>query len=199
MPSLPEWSEITAPKSDCWPNDDCECDEIFQMLFSDCIGECECPNDEVQVETAHHHHIHHHHLKVCKEVERKRKLYPLLPSDLESTDGSLEIGDASGRLEKKMRFDWDEYMHKKFLAAIFEIGLQSAAPKLLLEKMENMPSNFRVSNVKSHLQKYRQHTKEARALFLEELEHAYEMKREETTSHKELFRAFPISAVPTPE
>ncbi|KFK26576.1 hypothetical protein AALP_AA8G266500 [Arabis alpina] len=58
---------------------------------------------------------------------------------------------------KKRRVVWEDELHKKFLAAVEQLGLANAVPKKILELM-NDPSISR-ENVASHLQKFRIHLK----------------------------------------
>ncbi|POM77919.1 Hypothetical protein PHPALM_4623 [Phytophthora palmivora] len=55
------------------------------------------------------------------------------------------------------RFMWQEDLHLHFVAAIFDLGLKNASPKLLLPLMNKSDpsSGLTTEHIKSHLQKYR--------------------------------------------
>ncbi|GAB2213489.1 hypothetical protein Drorol1_Dr00017793 [Drosera rotundifolia] len=61
--------------------------------------------------------------------------------------------DESQPAKKKPRFVWNDEMHDKFVQVIEKLGIANAAPKKILEMM-NEPKLSR-ENVASHLQKYR--------------------------------------------
>ncbi|CAL5199485.1 unnamed protein product [Lathyrus oleraceus] len=66
---------------------------------------------------------------------------------------SEEDNDTDGSIEKKPRFVWDTELHKKFVVAVNQLGLDKAYPKKILELM-NVEGLTR-ENVASHLQKFR--------------------------------------------
>lgn len=73
-----------------------------------------------------------------------------------------------GAAGAKRRFLWTEDLHKRFLAAIFDIGLSTATPKQLLEALMNDggAGDMTTDHIKSHLQKYRNNSGASRNLFL---------------------------------
>ncbi|XP_037463402.1 two-component response regulator ORR24-like [Triticum dicoccoides] len=70
-------------------------------------------------------------------------------------DGSNENKESThaSTTQKKMRVAWTTELHNKFLEAIYQIGLEKAAPNKILELM-NVDYLTR-HNIASHLQKYR--------------------------------------------
>ncbi|KAK9139258.1 hypothetical protein Scep_008939 [Stephania cephalantha] len=61
---------------------------------------------------------------------------------------------------KKPRVVWSENLHKQFVAAVNQLGIDKAVPKKILELMELMNvSGLTRENVASHLQKYRLYLK----------------------------------------
>ncbi|CAJ1943153.1 unnamed protein product [Sphenostylis stenocarpa] len=59
---------------------------------------------------------------------------------------------------KKMKVDWTTELHKKFVKAVEQLGIDQAIPSRILElmKVENLTRH----NVASHLQKYRMHKRQ---------------------------------------
>nr|QSD99594.1 MYB family transcription factor [Melilotus albus] len=55
--------------------------------------------------------------------------------------------------QKKPRVTWSHDLHRKFLAAVNQLGVEKAVPKKILELMN--VENLTKGNVASHLQKYR--------------------------------------------
>lgn len=58
---------------------------------------------------------------------------------------------------KTKRFLWQDDLHQRFVAAIFDLGLKNASPKTLLPLMKasSPESELTTEHLKSHLQKYR--------------------------------------------
>ena len=73
---------------------------------------------------------------------------------------SKDTKDASRR-----RFVWSVPLHQDFVAAVFDVGLKCASPKLLLEMMP-VVDGLTSEHIKSHLQKYRLHRQRSREEFL---------------------------------
>lgn len=65
----------------------------------------------------------------------------------------------------RRRFVWSVPLHQDFVAAVFDIGLKCASPKLLLEMMP-VVDGLTSEHIKSHLQKYRLHRQRSREEFL---------------------------------
>eukprot|EP00953_Heterococcus_sp_UTEX-ZZ885_P024836 13543-Heterococcus_DN1.PRE.1 len=65
----------------------------------------------------------------------------------------------------KKRFIWSDQLHAQFVAALFDHGLKTASPRLLLDLMPT-PGELTTEHVKSHLQKYRLHRDKSREDFL---------------------------------
>ncbi|CAN0060521.1 unnamed protein product, partial [Ectocarpus sp. 4 AP-2014] len=75
--------------------------------------------------------------------------------------GGKDSKDAASR----RRFVWSVPLHQDFVAAVFDVGLKCASPKLLLEMMP-VVDGLTSEHIKSHLQKYRLHRQRSREEFL---------------------------------
>ncbi|KAK7309096.1 hypothetical protein RJT34_05569 [Clitoria ternatea] len=62
---------------------------------------------------------------------------------------------------KKMKVDWTPELHKKFVKAVEQLGLDQAIPSRILELMK--VDGLTRHNVASHLQKYRMHKRQSAA------------------------------------
>jgi len=62
--------------------------------------------------------------------------------------------DLGGEMPRKRRFLWTELLHRRFIAAIFDLGVTSSTPKLLSEAMAEScgPDGLTSDHIKSHLQ-----------------------------------------------
>eukprot|EP00514_Thraustochytrium_sp_LLF1b_P002511 CAMPEP_0184518266 /NCGR_PEP_ID=MMETSP0198_2-20121128/5996_1 /TAXON_ID=1112570 /ORGANISM="Thraustochytrium sp., Strain LLF1b" /LENGTH=418 /DNA_ID=CAMNT_0026908693 /DNA_START=115 /DNA_END=1371 /DNA_ORIENTATION=- len=83
---------------------------------------------------------------------------------------------ASDGSHKRRRFTWNAELHQKFLAAIFDIGLQQAKPKLIMQQLTEIPQDLTTEHIKSHLQKYRKNCKQTKQVFLEQFKIAKAQK-----------------------
>lgn len=86
----------------------------------------------------------------------------------ESSGGgeAASIGTSKeSREAARRRFVWSVPLHQDFVAAVFDIGLKCASPKLLLEMMP-VVDGLTSEHIKSHLQKYRLHRQRSREEFL---------------------------------
>lgn len=82
-----------------------------------------------------------------------------------SPGGSSGSSNSSTKDSQRRRFVWSEPLHQDFVAAVFDIGLKCASPKLLLEMMP-VVDGLTSEHIKSHLQKYRLHRQRSREEFL---------------------------------
>ncbi|KAK3152314.1 hypothetical protein QOZ80_2BG0157240 [Eleusine coracana subsp. coracana] len=73
----------------------------------------------------------------------------------DSDENSNENGDSSS--QKKPRVVWSVELHRKFVAAVNQLGIDKAVPKKILDIMN--VENITRENVASHLQKYRLYLK----------------------------------------
>ncbi|EAY84742.1 hypothetical protein OsI_06112 [Oryza sativa Indica Group] len=73
----------------------------------------------------------------------------------DSDENSNENGDSS--TQKKPRVVWSVELHRKFVAAVNQLGIEKAVPKKILDLMN--VENITRENVASHLQKYRLYLK----------------------------------------
>ncbi|CAM9166227.1 unnamed protein product [Pylaiella littoralis] len=74
-------------------------------------------------------------------------------------------GGGNGKDASRRRFVWSVPLHQDFVAAVFDVGLKCASPKLLLEMMP-VVDGLTSEHIKSHLQKYRLHRQRSREEFL---------------------------------
>lgn len=103
-------------------------------------------------------------------------------------------GNGDNHPRKRRRFVWTDNLHKRFVAAIFDHGLKSVTPKLLLELMKKsaddplleksltreeergtsrgIPAELTSDHIKSHLQKFRANSLQSRKEFLYDFERA---------------------------
>ncbi|KAG3003297.1 hypothetical protein PC121_g19199 [Phytophthora cactorum] len=84
----------------------------------------------------------------------------------------VPAADTQSRKKNKRpskRFLWQEDLHLRFVAAIFDLGLKNASPKTLLPMMNksNPESGLTTEHLKSHLQKYRINYQRSRQEFQE--------------------------------
>ncbi|CAN0146055.1 unnamed protein product [Ectocarpus sp. 6 AP-2014] len=79
--------------------------------------------------------------------------------------GSGGGGKDSKHAASRRRFVWSVPLHQDFVAAVFDVGLKCASPKLLLEMMP-VVDGLTSEHIKSHLQKYRLHRQRSREEFL---------------------------------
>lgn len=73
----------------------------------------------------------------------------------DSDENSNDNGDSSS--QKKPRVVWSVELHRKFVAAVNQLGIDKAVPKKILDLMN--VENITRENVASHLQKYRLYLK----------------------------------------
>ncbi|KAK7411608.1 hypothetical protein VNO78_03043 [Psophocarpus tetragonolobus] len=90
-----------------------------------------------------------------KRLGKKRKDQ----SEEEEEDGEGNGDDEDPSAQKKPRVVWSVELHRKFVAAVNQLGLDKAVPKKILDLM-NVEGLTR-ENVASHLQKYRLYLKKA--------------------------------------
>jgi SHAQKYF class myb-like DNA-binding protein len=64
--------------------------------------------------------------------------------------------------------EWNEHLHRSFVAAVFETGLKHASPSVIMEQMTLSMAAITSERVKSHLQKYRNNKEKNKAQFMEE-------------------------------
>ncbi|KAG8072745.1 hypothetical protein GUJ93_ZPchr0006g45315 [Zizania palustris] len=91
---------------------------------------------------------------------KKRKEYYSEEEDEGEEDNTQETDDPSA--PKKPRVVWSVELHRKFVAAVNQLGIDKAVPKRILELM-NVEKLTR-ENVASHLQKYRLYLKRLSAV-----------------------------------
>ncbi|KAL5099085.1 hypothetical protein RYX36_003412 [Vicia faba] len=85
---------------------------------------------------------------------------------LDNADGNASPNERSGPKDscenranrKKMKVDWTSDLHKKFVKAVEQLGIDQAIPSRILELMK--VDGLTRHNVASHLQKYRMHKRQ---------------------------------------
>lgn len=100
-----------------------------------------------------------------------------------STGGSYDNSAYVVGNDRKVRFMWTPVLHRRFIAAMFDIGIKNATPKSLFDNMEPQPVGMTSEHIKSHLQKFRANLGRSREAFLADYERAL---REATAKAKAL-------------
>ncbi|GLT91184.1 hypothetical protein SLE2022_090840 [Rubroshorea leprosula] len=72
-----------------------------------------------------------------------------------NTDSSLQNSCANKANRRKLKVEWTPELHKKFVHAVEQLGIDQAIPSRILELMK--AEGLTRHNVASHLQKYRMH------------------------------------------
>ncbi|KAM7258646.1 hypothetical protein ACFE04_014387 [Oxalis oulophora] len=119
--------------------------------------------------------------------------------NLTGNKGGTETNKASGLHKssgnranrKKMKVDWTPDLHKKFVKAVEQLGIDQAIPSRILElmKVEGLTRH----NVASHLQKYRMHR---RHILPKEEEKRWPQTRDQI--QRNYYQHKPIMAFPPP-
>ena len=86
-------------------------------------------------------------------------------SDISKSSFMIKGNTKDSKDSARRRFVWSVPLHQDFVAAVFDIGLKCASPKLLLEMMP-VVDGLTSEHIKSHLQKYRLHRQRSREEFL---------------------------------
>ncbi|KAL5183984.1 Two-component response regulator-like APRR2 [Glycine soja] len=125
---------------------------------------------------------------VASPHTQKRKV---LSNTDRNTKASNKVGVHSDSCEirgkrKKIKVDWTPELHKKFVKAVEQLGIDQAIPSRILElmKVESLTRH----NVASHLQKYRMHK---RQILPKEEERKWSNQRERSYSVQRPIMAFP--------
>lgn len=79
-------------------------------------------------------------------------------SKMTSKPASAAAATKSSHGRRKVKVDWTPELHRRFVQAVEQLGLDKAVPSRILELMGN---EYRLTrhNIASHLQKYRSHRK----------------------------------------
>jgi len=93
--------------------------------------------------------------------------------------------------QQNKRVIWNESMHKKFLSIIFDIGLEQASPRLILDRWGHNSDDgdgtmeLNTNHMKHRLRNYRKNSANSKAAFKEQLEAAVSeaAKRQENLHH----------------
>ncbi|KAL1562766.1 glucokinase [Salvia divinorum] len=86
--------------------------------------------------------------------------------DLKEADGTSKISSSrcknqpGKKKKKKAKVDWTPELHRRFVQAVEQLGIDKAVPSRILEIMGN--DSLTRHNIASHLQKYRSHRKHVR-------------------------------------
>ncbi|GLU05453.1 hypothetical protein SLE2022_225540 [Rubroshorea leprosula] len=79
----------------------------------------------------------------------------LVVAEKPATTSGLHNSCANKANKKKLKVDWTPELHKKFVQAVEQLGIDQAIPSRILELMKE--EGLTRHNVASHLQKYRMH------------------------------------------
>ena len=93
--------------------------------------------------------------------------------DADNINEDTEAVASTINSKRKSRFMWNDDLHLKFVAAVFDYGLKSVSPKVLLQHMEPVSSELNTEHIKSHLQKYRVHSQRSRDEFMAQFRETY--------------------------
>lgn len=85
----------------------------------------------------------------------------------ESSDSEEARPDAPSDKDQQEE-PWSEPLHRSFVGAVLEVGLQHASPAVIMQGMRHVPPDVTSERVKSHLQKYRKNKDKNKDDFLEE-------------------------------
>jgi SHAQKYF class myb-like DNA-binding protein len=116
-------------------------------------------------------------------------------SHLEEED-EINIREKSGRTAKALQetitasssasdeseTNWKIDEHQAFVAAVFEIGLMSCSPSVIMENMISLPPHITRERTKSHLQKFRKAKDENKEHFLKEYDEFFKTAEEIKTA-----------------
>ncbi|KAG7363549.1 Myb-like DNA-binding protein [Nitzschia inconspicua] len=80
-----------------------------------------------------------------KSLLKQGKETAIHTRDIKMTDDDTLLGDVP----------WTMEQHQAFVAAIFEVGLKTCSPSIIMENMRKQPRYVTRERTKSHLQKYR--------------------------------------------
>jgi hypothetical protein len=83
--------------------------------------------------------------------------------------------------------NWAPTLHRDFVMAIFDIGLQKSSPAVLLQEMIQKPSQMNGDRMKSKLQKFRQNADNERQKFLDEYDDYLKHNTFQTLTNGPLF------------
>lgn len=89
----------------------------------------------------------------------------------EEEDEDLDENEEAGGSNKKPRVVWSVELHRKFVAAVNQLGIDKAVPKKILDLM-NVEGLAR-ENVASHLQKYRLYLKRLKNVVSQQKDSSY--------------------------
>ena len=112
----------------------------------------------------------------AEEKDSVMKGQQIMSEAPQEVDMDADGKQISGASKQKKRFLWTDSLHQLFVAAIFDLGLQSATPKSLISLMNPRPDDITTDHIKSHLQKFRINLKISRDMFLRD----YQAARAET-------------------
>jgi len=103
-------------------------------------------------------HVAYRHAPICTNINEKKgghpafHVYPFPYGDVKVLEDLVGCNDP-------------DYT-RRFMAAVFDLGLQYARPKSIFKLMQPSPEKMTTGSVKSHLQKYRTNSKATREMFI---------------------------------
>ena len=126
------------------------------------------------------------------KVSKYEDNYPPKEDNSQLEEDEMNIRENSGRTAKAVEetitasssasdqseTNWKIDEHQAFVAAIFETGLMSCSPSVVMENMINLPPHITREITKSHLQKFRKAKDENREHFLKEYDEFFKAAEE---------------------
>ena len=82
-------------------------------------------------------------------------------------DNETKSSKVAKRDEDVQEEEWDDTLHKMFVASIYEIGLKNSSPAVILENMAQKPKTITSERVMSQLQKYRNNREKSKQEFMD--------------------------------
>ena len=109
----------------------------------------------------------------ASEANKAPEDEPQEDSKTKQDDANASASNSESKHEKtkETENDTDDLtmeQHRAFADAIFEIGLESCSPTVIMSMMRNLPSFITRERTKSHLQKYRKASQKNKSQFLTE-------------------------------
>jgi SHAQKYF class myb-like DNA-binding protein len=106
----------------------------------------------------------------------KRKRAPSRKPDHErmakrSSSDSRSAPETTTTTTGESTSSWTEQIHRQFVQAIMELGMEQASPSTIIDNMNLQHAALSSERVKSHLQKYRRNGKKSKSEFTQEYDY----------------------------